>query len=208
MPISNFIIKRLLNSARGLDEYEDDDIDVARYGLQAIFWEIEKNLYFFIIFLTLGYAIEWIFSLVVIGSVRFFAGGGHVKSVWGCFFLTLLSFIIPILLLPKLIPTILVSIVLVGLFSILMLILMAPLIPENRKKLVDHSKNNQKKITAMTITVIWLILIYIFRQHTLASVTLWTIFLQNIQLFIVLLSEIWKRKNHKTDILTSKSNSE
>ena len=187
MPISNVLIKRLLKSIRNLDHYSDEDIDVARYGFEAVFWEVEKNLYFFLIFLLLGYSVEWLFSLAVIATVRFFAGGIHVKSVWGCFFLTLLSFIAPIFIFPIIIPTNNISVVSVGLFSLLMLILVAPLIPDNRKKLIDASKNPRKKLVAILITLIWFIFIFSHQHHTLASIAMWTIFLQNVQLFIALL---------------------
>jgi len=187
MPISNMLIKRLLKSIRKLDHYSDEDIDVARYGFEAVFWEVEKNLYFFLIFLLLGYSVEWLFSLAVIATVRFFAGGVHVKSVWGCFFLTLLSFIAPIFIFPTIIPTNNISVVSVGLFSLLMLILVAPLIPDNRKKLIDASKNPRKKLVAILITLIWFIFIFSHQHHTLASIAMWTIFLQNVQLFIALL---------------------
>jgi len=187
MPLSNMIIKRLLKSIRDLEHYSEEDIDVARYGFEAVFWEIEKNLYFFLIFLVLGYSVEWLFSLAVIATVRFFAGGVHVKSVWGCFFLTLLSFIAPIFVFPVIIPTNNISIVLVGLFSLLMLILMAPVIPENRKKLVDASKNPRKKLIAIFVTLIWFTLIFIYQHHSLVGIAMWTIFLQNVQLFTALL---------------------
>jgi|GEM_PF-1207172 len=189
MPISNFIIKYLLTSVRNLNHYSEEDIDVARYGFEAVFWEVEKNLYFFLIFLILGYPIEWLFSLAVVASVRFFAGGAHVKSVWGCFFLTLLSFIAPIFVLPVVIPTNVFSIALVGLFSLLMLALVAPLIPENRRKLVDASQNPRKKAIAIVVTCIWLVVIFIYQQHLWSGIALWTIFLQNVQLATALLKK-------------------
>jgi len=197
MPISNFIIKRLLRSIRNLDEYSEEDIDVARYGFEALLWEIEKNVYFFVIFFILGYPSEWLFSLFVIASVRFFAGGAHVKSVWGCFFLTLLSLLAPIFAFPLIIPTNPISIALVGLFSLLMLVLMAPLIPENRRKLVDASKHPVKKRTAICITVMWLGIIFYYQSHPLATIALWTIFLQNVQLFAALLNEKGIKKRGK-----------
>ena len=190
MPISNFIIKRLLTSIRGLDHYSEEDIDVARYGFEAVFWEIEKNIYFFLIFLLLGYPLEWLFSLAVITTVRPFAGGAHVKSVWGCFFITLLSFIAPVFIFPVLIPTYSLSILLVGLFSLLMLILVAPLIPKERRKLVDASKNPYKKMIAIFITLIWFVLIFIYQHHHLASLAMWTLFLQNVQLATALTFKI------------------
>jgi len=38
------IIKRLLKSIRDLNHYSEEDVGVARYGFEAVFWEIEKNL--------------------------------------------------------------------------------------------------------------------------------------------------------------------
>jgi len=197
------IIKRLLKSIRDLDHYSEEDVDVARYGFEAVFWEIEKNLYFFLIFLLLGYSIEWLFSLAVIVLIRFFAGGVHVKSVWGCFFLTLLSFIAPILVFPIIVPTNNISIVLVSLFSFLMLILAAPVIPENRKKLVDTSKSPRKKLIAILVTLIWFGFIFSYQHHLLASIAMWTIFLQNVQLFTALLRNNKSRFMRRSQNLSS-----
>ena len=51
MPIANFFIIRILDYLRRETDYEEDDIDVMRFSLQGVLWEVEKLLYLFLLFL-------------------------------------------------------------------------------------------------------------------------------------------------------------
>jgi len=69
---------------------------------------------------------------------------------------------------------------------------MAPLILGNRRKLVDTSKHPGKKRAAICVTLIWFGVIFYYQSHLLAAIAMWTIFLQNVQLFVALPNEVLK----------------
>ena len=183
MPISNFFIIRILNAIREKTDYEEDDIDVMRYSLQAILWEIEKIIYLFLLFLFIGFHWEFLASLGVIMTIRPSAGGFHSSTAWGCFLWTLFGFLLAFFVLP-LLPFTYITMALVGMFSISMTFIATPVRSKQRERIADTSKDKQKKYRATVITIIWFILIFIYQDFFLTEPVMWIIFLQNVQLII------------------------
>jgi len=190
MPISNVVISLLLKQAHATDDYDEDTIDMFRYGLQAVLWEIEKLAYFFVIFWLLGYHTHFLVATLVIFTTRLFAGGIHVKSVWLCFGLTLLSYISAIFILPHLIPLHVVSLFIVALFSIMMTFIATPVRSAKREKVEKKAYDKPRKWLATIFTLIWLIIVWMNQNHMFAHAIMWTIFLQNVQMFI----GYWKKR--------------
>lgn len=191
MPISNFFIVRILHQIRLLNHYDEDDIDMMRYSLQAILWEFEKLVYIFIIFAIMGRILYFLVALVALLTIRTTAGGFHSKTAWGCFIWTLFGFCLAILALP-LIP---INHLLIGLLSIFCLgatLLAAPLRSLEKEAIQKKDKDKQKKLIACGITVVWLAGVMIYFSHPFASIILWTVVLQSLQLFI----EHFRRKRH------------
>lgn len=191
MPISDFLIKRILNQIRALNRYEEDDIDMMRYSLQAILWEIEKVIIIFVIFALMGYPIHYLVTLIVLMSIRVFAGGYHSKSSFGCLFITFSGFFLAIYVLPQIPLNNLAILVLSGL-SLLVTLLAAPIRSVQKEAVQKKDKDMQKKMTAFVITTIWLILLFINKTNTYAFPALWMIVLQNAQL----LFEYLRRKEN------------
>jgi len=190
MPISNFFVRLLLKQARATKDYDEDTIDMFRYGMQAVFWEIEKLAYFFVIFWFLGYHTHFLVATLVIFTIRFFAGGVHVESVWLCFSLTLLSYIGTFFVLPNLIPFNGMSIFIIALFSIMMTFIATPVRSAKREKIEKKVYDKPKKWLATIFTLIWFIVVWMNQAHIFAPVVMWTIFLQNVQMFI----GYWKKR--------------
>ena len=193
MPISDFLIIRILNYIRQETKRDEDDVDMMRFSLEAILWEIEKIIYIFLIFLIFG--LHWYFlaTLIVLLSIRTFAGGFHASTPWRCFFWTLLGFGLAFFVLP-LLPTSDVMVVLVGLFSVVATLIAAPVRSLQMEEIADKSKDKYKKYTAITITIFWFVIIFISQSYFLAIAAMWVIFLQNTQLLI----EYYRRKSMGT----------
>jgi len=96
MPIANFFIAKILKAYRELNYYDEDDVDVIRYGLEAFLWEIEKFIYMAVIFVALGYGWHFLACAVAVMSVRPMAGGYHASTAWRCFWITLFGFVMAI----------------------------------------------------------------------------------------------------------------
>jgi len=183
MPIADFFIVRILNAIRRETEYDEDDIDMMRYSLQAILWEIEKTIYLAILFTWLGYGWHFLASIVAVMTIRPTAGGFHSSTVWGCFFWTLFGFVLAFFVLP-LIPLGNMTVILVGIFSILITYIATPVRSKQMERIADTSKDTQKKYKATIITIIWFIVIFMNQDFFLTEVVMWIIFLQNVQLII------------------------
>ena len=183
MPIADFFIIRILNHIRKETEYDEDDIDMMRYSLQAILWEIEKTIYLFLLFLALGFQWHFLACLVAIMTIRPNAGGFHSSSVWGCFFWTLLGFVLALFVLP-LIPFSNITIILVSIFSILITFIATPVRSKQMERIADTSKDKNKKYKATIITIAWFVLIFTQQDFFLIESVMWIIFLQNVQLII------------------------
>jgi len=181
MPIANFFIVRILNHIRKETEHNEDEIDMMRFSLQAILWEIEKTIYLFLIFLALGFHWHFLACLVAIMTIRPTAGGFHSSTVWGCFFWTLLGFVLAFFVLP-LIPLNNITVALIGLYSIITTFIATPVRSKQMEKIADKSKDKQKKYKATIITIIWFTLVFINQDFFLIESIMWIILLQNIQL--------------------------
>jgi len=188
MPIANFFIIRILNHIRKETEYDEDDIDMMRYSLQAILWEVEKTIYLFLLFLALGFHWQFLACLVAIMTIRPTAGGFHSSTVWGCFFWTLLGFLLAFFVLPM-IPFDDITILIVGLFSIITTFIATPVRSKQMDKIADKSKDKQKKYKATIITILWFIVIFFKQDFFLTQFVMWIIFLQSVQLIIEFVRE-------------------
>lgn len=183
MPIADFFIVRILNYIRRETEYEEDDIDMMRYSLQAILWEIEKTIYLALIFIALGLGWEFLAAVVAVMTIRPYAGGFHSSTVWGCFFWTLFGFVLALIVLPH-VPLVNMTVAAVGLFSLVTTYIATPTRSKQMQAIADTSKDGVKKIKATVATLVWFFLLFFNQGNFLAPAVLWIIFLQNLQLLI------------------------
>jgi len=189
MPIANFFIARILKAYRELNYYDEDDVDVIRYGLEAFLWEIEKFIYMAVIFAVLGFWWQFVACAVVVMTVRPMAGGYHATTAWRCFWITLFGFTMAIVVLP-LITLNNAFIAVLGMFSITSTLIAAPTRSEQMEAIANKDKDKLKKSIAAVVTVIWFVVLFIHQAHFLAATVIWAIFLQNLQLIIT-----WIRRN-------------
>ena len=191
MPIANFFIRKILKAYKDLNYYDEDDVDIIRFGLEAFFWEIEKLVYLAVIFVLLGYGWQFLACTVAVMSVRPMAGGFHASTAWRCFWWTLLGFALAILVLPF-ITLSHTLIVFLGVFSLVSTTIAAPLRSAQMEPIANKDKDKLKKTVAIIVTVIWFVVLFIYQEHFLATSVIWAMFLQNLQLIIT-----WvRRKRH------------
>lgn len=183
MPIANFFIHRLLVVFRGLNHYDEDDIDVIRYGLEAFLWEIEKFVYMAVIFAVTGFWWQFLACAVAITSVRPMAGGFHASSAWRCFWITLFGFGAAIVVLPMFALNS-ALILLLGTFSLAVTIIAAPLHSKQMEGVVNRDRDKFRKYIAVAVTAVWFVILFVYRSHFLAPTVIWIIALQNLQLII------------------------
>ncbi len=189
MPISNLIIPNILNRIRSLNRYDEDDIDMMRYSLQAFLWETEKIIVLFIAFTLMGQRNAFLLTLLALMTIRVNAGGYHAKSTLGCLVYTFFLFFFAIVILPLIPLNTAVLCSVIG-FSLLVTSCIAPICSEERQSLIK-TKKSTGKILALTVSLGWLTWICLFRENIYASPVLWMIFLQNAQLLFEYLRRKW-----------------
>lgn len=188
MPVSNFFISRILNRIRLLNQYDEDDIDMMRYSLEAILWEVEKVIIMFLLFTLMGCADYFMITLVVLISIRSVAGGYHSQTAFRCLLVTLMGFFLAIVVLPFIHLNTLGIVALTG-FCLWVSMLAAPMRTKEKEAIHNKDKDMHKKIYVLVITSIWIVSVFI-KMPTYAFPVLWIIVLQNAQL----LFEYMKRK--------------
>ena len=181
MPISNLFIPRILNWFQQDTDYSDDDIDDMRYVLRAFLWELEKTVYFTIIFLLLGLGWHILVAMFAVLTIRPLSGGFHSDSPWRCFWWTLLGFVLAIIVLPH-IPMSNTVFAFVAVFSVAVIFIGSPIYIEELESFVDRRKDKSKKIKVTTITILWVVILFFKQHHFLAPAIIWIIFLQAFQL--------------------------
>lgn len=181
MLISNFITRIILNRFRRLNHFEESDIDVIRYSLESVLWEVEKTVLLFIAFAIIGYYSIFLITLIAMISIRTFAGGYHSESSLVCLIISYAGFFLSIFILPKLNLSDF-SILVLSIFSLVVSLCLAPMGSLERQSMQKAEKHGFVKGLVIVVTLCWLIFIYLNRNQSYVIPILWIIVLQNIQL--------------------------
>ena len=121
-----------------------------QYGLSILLSEGFKIVFLVLFFNIIHNQKYFYFSLLILLSTRVFAGGVHLKGTLNCLLLTTLLFISTSFLAPSMPRLPAVYYVLVGIASIAIVLLRAP-ICSVRRPIKDNKKKLQYKITATFI---------------------------------------------------------
>ena len=209
MPITFFIVTSFMKRARRSQAVADADIDFefVEYGMTNRLWEIEKFLYtclifIFIPFLTIYYYLAGVALFMII---KLSTGGLHVSdwqlgfikipAVWNCFFWTLMTFVAGTYILPTFIPINHAIRGVMALFSIIVTYLISPVRNAAEEELADKSKDKQKRLLATVFTMAFWFLIMISGTLPIGrfiiptSVLAWLLFINNIQMLMVVYNE-------------------
>lgn len=99
MSLYNNIINKILTFVlSNTFKKTDDEIEILRYGIEVIVMNISKLFIIYLIAFILGYLLEAIFVTIILGFIRSFASGLHVKGFLKCtlFSSVIFTFIIAI----------------------------------------------------------------------------------------------------------------
>lgn len=186
-----YIINRLVNYADRNIELSRFELAKLKYMLEVVFWNAAELILFILVFLYLGKIVEFFISFGVLMSIRLFAGGFHLKSMYHCAIVSLAALMAIIIFLPLIdISNGLMDALLLS--SILITAILAPI----NKRLKRHSPKVKYRFkfisTAAVIT--YTILLLSNRTIPYADIITWTIFIQSFQLIIAKMIEICEKK--------------
>lgn len=153
-----------------------------KYSMEIIFNDLSKLAILFILFSIAGYALDFVYSVISLLMIRPFTGGLHFKSYTQCILFTGIFFTLSILLKNHVIITQYIYF-LVFTFSVLIIMMFAPIIGDNRPT-YSKKKLYQFKLTGLIILILHLIVYLHNKNHPYIINSIWVIVLQSIQILI------------------------
>lgn len=183
---NNWLIKKYLNSCGSLDEFDKERI---AYSMNILLNEFEKIVLIMLLFASVGKLELFIFSFIVLMSLRIFIGGIHFSTRCGCFIFTSIFFItVMVLSNYVIIGTCIIKLIIFGV-AIMSIVLFAPL-PSKHRMLVLEGRKYRLKRYSVFVMIIWAMLSLLVMRK-LANVVIWTVIMQQLE---ILYYEIFIRR--------------
>ncbi|WP_315080657.1 accessory gene regulator B family protein [uncultured Clostridium sp.] len=162
-----------------------DDLEKINYSLQAIFNESFKIVILIILFSILGKINYFLFSILILFSIRIFAGGYHCNTNMKCLLFSILLFLITCLISPILPKINNLIYYIISLLSIFIVILKSPY-PNKNRSIKNKKRKQIFKIISTFFTMLWsCILLFYIKDITYLNCGFLTIILQVIQLISI-----------------------
>lgn len=161
---------------------DKDDLEKINYSLQAILNESFKIVVLIILFYLFGKINYFLFSMVILFSIRIFSGGYHCKTNIKCLLFSIVLFLITCLIGPILPKVNNLIYYIIALLSIFVVILKAPY-PNINRPIKSKKRKRNFKIIATFFTMLWTcILLFYIKDITYLNCGFLTIILQVLQL--------------------------
>lgn len=152
--ITSFV-KKIAESNPG---YSELDLKKIEYGLTCFFDEITKFVPYFIIFWILSFQEYYVVALLFFCPIRLFSGGYHAKTYWGCFFISLIVFLM-IIVCGKYLIINNIILVLSLIISLIFILIFSP-VDNINKRIKSEERRKMLKSYSIVITFILIILCY------------------------------------------------
>lgn len=167
-------------------EAYDNVKDRARiqYGLSVILSEGFKVISLLLFFNIIHRQNYFYFSLLILMSIRPISGGVHVKGALNCLLITILLFTFTSVLAPLAPRLHVVHYVLVGIVSLAIVLIRAP-ICSVRRPIRSEKKKLRYKFTAALFIALWTIILLLLGSVPYVNCGFSTLFIQNIQLVLI-----------------------
>ena len=175
----NFLTSKIKENVENIDEEKELIIN---FGVKLIFGELPKIIILFIIGFILGIGWYTLILFFLLAPYRSFTGGFHLKTHLGCMITTSILYLIPIILAKFIsIPQnfLYISIILIGILSIILITKYAPADTENIP-ILSIKERKSKKIKAYIALAILLAISILIPDKTISWMLIYGIFLQNL----------------------------
>lgn len=173
---NEWLIKKYLRSCSMLSEFDKERI---KYSMNLLLNEGEKIMALVLLFGVIGQLKTFIFSFVVLMSIRAFVGGIHFSTRCRCFSFTLLFFMMVMFLSNFIIINQQTKLVISGL-SLINTMLCAPLPSKHRVLVLERGRDILRKRSVIMV-LIWIV-VSVMLSEKLSNVIVWTVVLQQMEL--------------------------
>lgn len=160
---------------------KQNDEEKIRYALIVIINELVKLISLFLVFFFIGKLSYFIFSMIILLTLRTFSGGKHYNSSLECLVISLVFFLITCIVFVDYIAIPMKLVYLIIVTSLILIIIFSPC--PNPKRPIRHKKrrSNLKFSSIFLSILVALILLYLKNEKLLYCGTI-TMFLQSLQL--------------------------
>jgi len=163
-------------------EVNSDDKEKINYSLKVILNETFKIIILFSIFASIRKLDYFMFSFIILTSIRSFSGGIHFNTFTTCLSFTILFFLTTCVFFTHLPKINLFFSLIIIIFTITIIIVKSPKPSENRP-IKNKERKCYLKLISLFITIVWLnILFFYIKDIHYFNCGLGTIFIQAIQL--------------------------
>ncbi len=172
----NFIINKQLNVIQKYNNFDNEKLEIIKYGLESIYILITKMIVILIVSYLLGLIKETLIFLICYNFIRIPSFGLHATKSWICLISSLLIFII----LPFICTIIQIPIylkVIIGLISLAFIIKNAPA-DTYKRPIINKKRRFCLKIISTIIALIMIICSLFIDNQFLANSLLIAIVLQ------------------------------
>lgn len=176
------LIYRFVEDLGKYNNYNDDQIEQAKYALKILVYEIIKFSIIIFIFSLLGYFKESLFIIFIMSITKPFIGGYHEDTQIKCFIATLIVVAI-IIVLFETNKLNLVSCVILNLISIFSIYNKAPIIDNRMPITREDLIRKNRKIGIVNSVALILVSIIIFKVTLASQIIVWTMLVQAILMF-------------------------
>ena len=157
-------IKRIKKS---YPEYDEEKLEVISYGLEALYITITKTIVIFGLAILFGVFKETLLIMIFYNIIRTTAFGMHAKESWHCYVISGTLFI-GMALLAKYIDINFYVKLIIYVFSAITIFMYAPA-DTYKRPLINAKKRKTYKILTMFSSLIYLILIIIFKDSEISN---------------------------------------
>lgn len=162
----------------------ESDKEKVIYALKAILGEALKITILILIFLILHRIKFFIFSILILMSIRTFSGGIHLKTFAQCLLFSIFVFIITSLISPMIPKTYNEIYYVIAIFDILSVSIKSPC-PSKKRPIKNFNRLIYLKILSIFFAIVWLgILFFYVADISLFNCGLTTITIQSVQLIL------------------------
>ncbi len=178
--MSQYIVRNILLTD---EQSSDDEKEIILFGVTRILEDLPKFIAIFLMCYLLNMLKELSIVFLITISYKTFVGGAHARTNLGCFLISSMYFILPIILAKYFnysayLLYILVAVAII--FSIYIIVKIAPADTEE-VPIINKKKRNQLKVFGgISIIVITFSTIMLIKDITYIKIILYTLFLINL----------------------------
>lgn len=176
------LIYKFVDNIGEFNNFNDTQLEQARYTFKVLIYEIIKFVILAIIFALFGYFREIITILLIMSVTKPFIGGYHEDTQFKCFIATLVIAIC-IISLMKFSNLSLLSLITLNLLIIFSVYNKAPIINDKMPITKDELIIKNRKIGISAVILFAISSIILFKISWLSQIIVWTLLVQTILMF-------------------------